>query len=100
MRIEIGNPGSGTTVVIDVTEIAGDLSAVKESVVEGLNVLKTAGDTWVEWSRENETDEQRENRELIERNAELRKRALAAENAQLEEMLAGTTKGIGPVGKI
>ena len=96
MRVEIGNPGAGTTVVFDITDAAS--AAVAASVREALWVLKHSGDTWVKWSRENETPEQTEMRELVERNNELKKRALAVENDRLEEMLQGTTEGIGRVG--
>ena len=92
MRIEIGVPGSGTTVVLDVLD--HDPAAVKRSVVEALETLKLAGDTWVEWSRENETPEQAEMREIVEKNGVLKKRALMQENSQLEALLEGRTDGI------
>lgn len=94
MNIEIGVPGSGTKVVIDVDAVAGDQRTVEEKVVDALKVLKLAGDTWVAWSRETETPEQAVMRELMEENGVLKKRAIAAENAKLEEMLSGSTDGI------
>lgn len=93
MKIVIGVPGSGTSVEIEIPD-GSPHATVKEMVVDALGLLKLSGDTWVEWSRENETPEQTETRELIEKNSALKKRALAAENTQLEELLAGGTDGI------
>lgn len=94
MKITIGVPGSGTTVELELDNPTNDPKAYKSRVREALEALKVAGDTWVEWSRENETPEQTEMRELMEQNAELKKRAVAAENVRLEEMLSGRTDGI------
>lgn len=89
MRLELGNPGAGTKVIIDIPVYPDDEDAVARLVKEGLVVLKTAGDTWRDWSLEHETDEDRETRLLMEKNRVLQKQAVERQNLELEQMLAG-----------
>jgi len=96
MKIEIGNPGAGTTVVIELPDDPA-VELIPEKVTKALDVLKSAGDTWVDWSRDHETPEQAEMRELMKQNVALKRRALVQQNAELEAMLSGK-EGVGPLG--
>jgi hypothetical protein len=95
MKLEMGVPGAGTTVVIDLSE-GGDIDAL---VTDGLEVLKAAGDVWRKWSLEHETPEEKETRLLMEKNRLLQRQAVERQNIELEQMLEGTTDGIGKIGR-
>lgn len=98
MRLELGVPNAGTKVIIDVDADPTE-EQVAGLVADGLVVLKAAGEAWRDWALEHETDDDRETRLLMEKNRMLNRQAIERQNFELEEMLAGTTEGIGKHGR-
>jgi DNA-binding transcriptional MerR regulator len=95
MKLELGVPNAGTKVVIDLSE-GGDLESL---VTDGLEALKAAGDVWRAWSLEHETDEEKATRLAMEKNRMLQRQMVERQNIEIEELLEGTTEGIGKIGR-
>lgn len=80
-----GGPGGASTMTTEINlmpDVAGDDDLVEAAVREGLNATKVAAEVWNAWSKENETPEQAEMRELQEKAAE-------QQRDQLRKMLDG-----------
>lgn len=86
MKLTIGSPQVGMSIEIEIPLDAGD-EEVEVLVANALETLDTAGRERRSFALAHETDEEREVREIMERNARLEKERMRRSNIELGKIL-------------